>query len=70
MVIRYIRICSTTVSSRNKVFIIYEYLPETREEKIVVVSFSPLHDNLMTFFRKFPAKEFNLPLLYSGFVPN
>ena len=54
-----IRICSATVSSRNKVFIIYEYLSETREERIVVVSFSPLHDNLMTFFRKIPAKEFN-----------
>ena len=54
-----IRNCSATVSSRNKVFIIYEYLSETREERIVVVSFSPLHDTLMTFFRKFPAKEFN-----------
>ena len=54
-----IRICSATVSSRNKVFIIYEYLSETREERTVIVSVSPLHNNSMTFFRKFSAKQFN-----------
>ena len=54
-----IRICSATVSSRNKVFIIYEYLSETREERTVIVSVSPLQNNLMTFFRKFSAKKFN-----------
>ena len=54
-----IRICSATVSSRNKVFIIYEYLSETREERTVIVSVSPLHNNSMTFFRKFSAKKFN-----------
>ena len=54
-----IRICSATVSWRNKVFIIYEYLSETREKRIVVVSFSSLRNNLMTFFRKFSAKKFN-----------
>ena len=54
-----IRICSATVSSRNKVFIIYEYLSETREERTVIVSVSPLQNNLMNFFRKFSAKKFN-----------
>ena len=54
-----IRNCSATVSSRNKVFIIYEYLSETREERTVIVSVSPLHNNSMTFFRKFSAKKFN-----------
>ena len=54
-----IRICSATVFSRNKVFIIYEYLSETREERTVIVSVSPFHNNLMNFFRKFSAKKFN-----------
>ena len=63
-------ICSATVSSRNKVFIIYEYLSETRGERTVIVSASPLHNNLMTFFENFRQKNLTPSLLYSRFVLN
>ena len=65
-----VRICSATVSSRNKVFIIYEYLSETSGERTVIVSASPLHNNLMTFFENFRQKNLTPSLLYSRFVLN
>ena len=56
-------------TSFSEVFIVYEYLSETREETIVIGSFLPFHNNLIIFFRKFSAKKYSLSLLSSRFVP-
>ena len=43
--------------SFSEVFIVYEYLSETREETIVIGSFLPFYNNLIIFFENFLQKN-------------